>query len=248
LLNDMRRSVYSFVYLDADVDHNKRVLLKAVENREMFGRYFISKPDFELGNFNSDELATILWEMALEKGAPPEEKENFLKLTSAAESGKQLFENAKIALPNLRLDKGKAWGERLLTFAKENRYLQRDGQKRPRPIIEAIMLARHDVECDYYLSREEGRVDKNTGQIVNVKKYFAYGSNMLNKRLVERVPSALVRAIGYIEGYTIRFNKRSKDGSGKCNLVKTEDKNDRVYGVVYDFPDADKPALDKYEG
>jgi hypothetical protein len=30
--------------------------------------------------------------------------------------------------------------------------------------------------------------------------------------------------------------------------VKTEDKKDRVYGAVYDFLDADKPALDKYEG
>jgi hypothetical protein len=248
LLSDMRRSVYSFVYLDADVDNNRRVLLKAVERREMFGMYFISKPDFEFGNFNSDELAAILWEMALEKGAPPEKKDNFLKLTSAAESGKQLFDNARLALPSLRLDKGKAWGERLLNFAKENRYLQRDGQKRTRPIIDAIILARHAVGCDYYLSKEGGRIDQSSGRIVNVMKYFAYGSNMLNKRLIERVPSALVRAIGYIEGYTVRYNKKSKDGSGKCNLVKTEDKNDRVYGVIYDFLDADKPALDKCEG
>lgn len=248
LLNDMRRFVYSFVSLDGDVDNNRRVLLKAVERREMFGMFFISKPDFEFDNFNSEELAEILWEMALEKGASPEEKENFLKLTSAAKNAKQLFDNAGRALPNLRLDKGKAWGERLLNFANENPYLQRDGQQRTRPIIDAIDSTHHAVGCDYSLSREEGRVDKDTGRIVNVKKYFAYGSNMLNKRLIERVPSALVRATGYIDGYTIRYNKRSKDGSGKCNLVKTEDKNDRVYGVVYDFLDEDKPALDKCEG
>jgi gamma-glutamylcyclotransferase (GGCT)/AIG2-like uncharacterized protein YtfP len=249
LLNDMRRSVYSFVYLDADVDYNRRVLLRAVENREMFGMFFISKPDFEFGNFNSDELVALLWEMALEQGASPAEKENFLKLTSAAQSGKQLFDNARKALPDLqRLDKGKTWGERLLNFAKENHYLQRDGQKKSRPIIEAIILARHTVECGYYLSMEEGRVEVETGRIVNVKKYFAYGSNMLKERLVERVPSALVRATGYIEGYTIRFNKKSVDGSGKCNLVKTEDDKDRVYGVVYDFLDADKANLDKHEG
>lgn len=249
LLNDIRRFVYSFVSLDEDVDHNKRVLLKAVEGREMFGMFFISKPDFEFENFNSDELAAILWDIALEQGAPPEEKEHFLKLTSTAENGKQLFENAKKALPNLqRLDKGKNWGERLLNFAKENRYLQRDGQKRTRPIIRAIIEARRTVGCDYYRSKEGGRVDKDTGGIVGIKKYFAYGSNMLKERLIKRVPSALVRATGYIEGYKIRFNKRSKDGSGKCNLVKTKDKNDRVYGVVYDFLDAEKPALDKCEG
>jgi gamma-glutamylcyclotransferase len=248
LLNDIRRSVYSFVYLDGDVDNNRRVLLRAVENREMFGMFFISKPDFEFGNFNSDELAGILWEMASEKGALPEEKENFLKLTCAAESGKQLFDNANKALPDLRLDKGKTWGERLLNFAKENSYLQRDGVKKTRPIIEGIMLARHTVECGYYLSREECRVDANTGTIVGVKKYFAYGSNLLKKRLVKRAPSALVRAAGYIEGYKIRCNKRSVDGSGKGNLLKTEDEKDRVYGVVYDFLGADKLNLDKHEG
>lgn len=249
LLNDMRRSVYSFIYFDADVEDNRRVLLKAIEKREMFGMFFISKPDFEFGNFNPDELAEILWEMALEKGAPPEVKENFLKLVSAAESGAQLFDNARKALPDQqRLDKGRAWGERLLNYAKEHQYLQRDGQKTTRPIIEAIMLARDAVDCGYYLSSEDGRVDINTGRVVNVKKYFAYGSNMLKARLIERVPSALVRATGYLECCQLRFNKRSKDGSGKCNVVKTEDQNDRVYGVLYDFLDDDKPTLDKHEG
>lgn len=128
LLNDMRRFVYSFVSLDGDVDNNRRVLLKAVENREMFGMFFLSKPDFEFENFNSNELAGLLWEMALEKGTPAEEKENFIKYTSAAQNAKQLFDSAKKALPSLqRLDKGKAWGERLLKFAKENRYILRNG-------------------------------------------------------------------------------------------------------------------------
>jgi len=85
------------------------------------------------------------------------------------------------------------------------------------------MLARHAVECGYYLSSEEGRVDIRTGRIVNVNKYFAYGSNMLKARLIERAPSALVRGTRYMEGYKIKHNKSSKDGSGKCNLAKTED-------------------------
>lgn len=249
LLNDMRRSVYSFVSLDGDVDYNLTMLQKAIEAREMFGMSFISKPDFEFENFNSDELAGILWEMALEKGAPMEEKENFLKLTSSSEKGSQLSVNESKALPNFQnLAKSKIWGEKLLRFAKENPYLQRDGQKKTRPFIEAIMLARNTVDCDYYLSREESRVDKKTRKIVSVKTYFAYGSNLLKERLIERVPSALVRATGYIEGYKIKYNKRSKDGSGKCNLVKTEDQGARVYGVIYDFLDAEKPNLDKYEG
>ena len=248
LMNDMRRSIYSFVYLDGDVENNRRVLLRAVENREMFGMFFLSTPDFEFANFNADELATILWEMALEKGAPPDKKEDFLKLACDAQNAKELFLNANKALTNLRLDKGKTWGERLLRFARENVYLQSNGVRQTRPIIEAIMLARHAIDCGYYLSKESGRVDLNSGKIVGVKKYFAYGSNLLKRRLDLYAPSALVRATGYITGYKVRFNKRSIDGSGKCNVVKTEDDKDRVYGVVYDFLDADKRDLDKHEG
>ena len=94
---------------------------------------------------------------------------------------------------------------------------------------------------------EEGRVDVTTRKIVSVRKYFAYGSNLLRARLCERVPSALVRAVGYLPGYTVRFNKLSEDGSGKCNLVRSSE-NDRVYGVVYDFLDEEKLSLDKHEG
>jgi len=139
------------------------------------------------------------------------------------------------------------WGERLLRFAKENPYCERDQKKHLRPIIEAILLARHVIECDYYLGREESRVDVTTRKIVSVKKYFAYGSNLLKARLCEHAPSALFRAVGYLPGHTVRYNKRSKDGSGKCNLVRTNE-NDRVYGVVYDFLDQEKPSLDTHEG
>ena len=180
LENDMRRSVYSFISLDGDVEDNRRVLDKAIERREMFGMAFISEPDFEFQNFNSDELARILWEMALKEGAPAEEEERFLKLVATAKNGKELTKYQRQALPNFQsLAKGKMWGERLLRFAIDNQYFEREGKKELRPIIEAIILARHVVECDYYLGREESRVDVKTRKIVSVKKYFAYGSNLL---------------------------------------------------------------------
>jgi hypothetical protein len=50
-----------------------------------------------------------------------------------------------------------------------------------------------------------------------------------------------------LPGYTVRYNKRSEDGSGKCNLVRTKE-SDRVYGVIYEFLDQEKPSLDKHEG
>ena len=248
LENDLRQSVYSFISLDGDVGDNRRVLDKAIECREMFGMAFLSNPDFEFHNFSSDELAHVLWQMALEKGAPVEEEENFLKVVSSARNGKQLTDNERKALPNFQSSaKGKEWGERLLKFAKANPYRERDGQKEYRPILDAILWARHALDCDYYLGREEGRVDVRTRRIVNVRKYFAYGSNLFSARLRARVPSALVRSTGYLEGYTVRYNKRSVDGSGKCNVVRT-DENDRVYGVVYDFLVDEQAALDKHEG
>jgi hypothetical protein len=248
LQNDMRRSVYSFISLDGDLENNRRVLDKAIERREMFGMAFISEPDFEFQNFNSDELAGILWEMQLKAGAPVEDEVRFLKLVATAKNGKELAKYERQALPNFQsLAKGKMWGERLIRFAIDNQYREREGRKELRPIIEAIILARHVVECDYYLGREESRVDVKTRKIVSVKKYFAYGSNLLKAKLCECVPSALVRAVGYLPGYTVRYNKRSKDGSAKCNLVRTNE-NDTVYGVVYDFLHEEKPSLDEHEG
>jgi gamma-glutamylcyclotransferase (GGCT)/AIG2-like uncharacterized protein YtfP len=248
LVNDLRQSVYSFISLDRDEENNRRVLDKAIECREMFGMAFLSDPDFEFENFSSDELAHLLWQMALEKGAPIEEEEYFLKVVSSARNGKQLTENERKALPNFQSSaKGKEWGERLLKFAKANPYRERDRQREYRPLLEAILWARHALDCDYYLGREEGRVDVKTRRIVNVRRYFAYGSNLFSARLRARVPSALVRSIGYLQGYTVRYNKKSVDGSGKCNVVRT-DENDRVYGVVYDFLVDEQPALDKHEG
>jgi hypothetical protein len=48
-------------------------------------------------------------------------------------------------------------------------------------------------------------------------EYFAYGSNMETARLRERMPSAKPLGVAKLSGHELRFHKRSKDGSGKCN-------------------------------
>ena len=51
--------------------------------------------------------------------------------------------------------------------------------------------------------------------------YFAYGSNMSQRRLQARVPSATFLGIGILLGHALAFHKISKkDGSGKCDIVK----------------------------
>lgn len=79
-------------------------------------------------------------------------------------------------------------------------------------------------------------------------KYLAYGSNMLTQRLVARVPSASNPTCVALPGYQLRFNKRSEDCSGKCNIVKTDIASDVVHGVLYDVDRAQLPLLDAAEG
>ncbi len=80
--------------------------------------------------------------------------------------------------------------------------------------------------------------------------YFAYGSNMLTRRLKanDRAPSAVVVGTGYIAGRRLTFDKLSRDGSGKCDAEETGNETDRVYGVIFEINCADKPALNRAEG
>lgn len=79
--------------------------------------------------------------------------------------------------------------------------------------------------------------------------YFAYGSNMLKERIRHplRVPGARWLKTGYVTGRKLAFHKRSQDGSGKCDVAFSDNPSDRVYGVVYDVPEDQVPALDKAE-
>lgn len=77
--------------------------------------------------------------------------------------------------------------------------------------------------------------------------YFAYGSNMLTERLQDRVPSAEPVATAILPDRTLRFHKRSKDGSGKCNLAPAPEDSAAVHGVLFDFSSSDLPALDDAE-
>jgi gamma-glutamylcyclotransferase (GGCT)/AIG2-like uncharacterized protein YtfP len=76
-------------------------------------------------------------------------------------------------------------------------------------------------------------------------RYFGYGSNMLLPRLRCRVPSAAPVANATLSGYGLRFHKRSRDGSGKCNIIANDDET--VHGVIFDVSSADLDALDEAE-
>ena len=78
--------------------------------------------------------------------------------------------------------------------------------------------------------------------------YFAYGSNLHPVRLGERVPSASLLGAIQLNRYRLKFHKKSTDGSAKCNLVKTGNRVDAVYGALYALNAEHKQELDRYEG
>ena len=76
---------------------------------------------------------------------------------------------------------------------------------------------------------------------------FCYGSNMNTERITERCSSSRFISRAKVNGWKLLFNKRSKDKSGKANLIYTGDTS-LVWGVIFDISEDQKPLLDKAEG
>ena len=75
--------------------------------------------------------------------------------------------------------------------------------------------------------------------------YFAFGSNLPLARLRERAPSTRVLGAARLEGFCLRLDKRSVDGSGKVNLAR--DASTFVWGVVFQLASTEMAALDGFE-
>lgn len=77
---------------------------------------------------------------------------------------------------------------------------------------------------------------------------FAYGSNMLTRRIQKRCPHATALGMAELRGYKLKWHKESKDKSGKCDVEQTDDATKVVFGVLYEIPVDEKTALDAAEG
>ncbi len=78
--------------------------------------------------------------------------------------------------------------------------------------------------------------------------YFAYGSNLHPLRLRERAPSARFVQVTAIAEHSLRFHKRGRDGSGKCNAYFTAHTNDKLLAALYEIDAREKSELDQHEG
>ena len=75
---------------------------------------------------------------------------------------------------------------------------------------------------------------------------FAYGSNMLWSRLTYRVGSARFVSNGWMNDYTLKFQKHGVDGSGKADCVPFV--GSQLHGIVVSVKIRDLHALDEWEG
>ncbi len=75
--------------------------------------------------------------------------------------------------------------------------------------------------------------------------YAAYGSNLHPLRLSLRLPKSRFEGTAAIGGQRLCFHKRSKDQSGKCNIVAGDGS---VHVAIYELGEQEKARLDQIEG
>lgn len=78
--------------------------------------------------------------------------------------------------------------------------------------------------------------------------YFGYGSNLFAARLEHRLGYCPRLGAASLSGYALRFHKRGRDGSGKCDAFRTGDPADRLWGGVFRLDVGQLAELDRIEG
>jgi len=77
--------------------------------------------------------------------------------------------------------------------------------------------------------------------------YFAFGSNLSSRRLLQRLPAAGLGDVAILRHHRLCFRNNAQGASGKCDIEFTGNQDDNVYGIVYLLTEAEKLVLDGYE-
>ncbi len=77
--------------------------------------------------------------------------------------------------------------------------------------------------------------------------YFAYGSNLNKKQMLERCPESKPKFVAILHNYKLVFVGWSRQWRGGVASIKSF-RGERVPGAVYELSDRDLRRLDKYEG
>jgi len=77
--------------------------------------------------------------------------------------------------------------------------------------------------------------------------YFAYGSNLNKKQMLERCPDSKPMFIATLHNYKLVFTGWSRQWRGGVASIKPF-RGERVIGAIYEVSDRDLRRLDSYEG
>lgn len=99
------------------------------------------------------------------------------------------------------------------------------------------------------LSNRELQINfiRKMDDICGIKRayYFAYGSNMLATRLIERIKKYHTTFKAVLPHYKFIYNKKSIDGTAKANVES--DNGAEVHGVCFEIDENDLEILKKHE-
>lgn len=169
LRDDIEKNIFSFVSLDGDESKNVKVLQGAAKRDEIVGRVYLSKPDFEFGNFSTDELVDSLITLGVESGElselPEDERRSLeenlrdraAECTGMPQFGKMLSDvrdGLRSVLKTAR------WGELLAKVAMAEPSLP--GSDAERPFFDAVKRASWSATSEYALARDNWRIDPDT--------------------------------------------------------------------------------------
>lgn len=176
LRQDLNEGVFSLVLIDGDDENVCRIVRSAIEAGDLFGEVFVSRPDFEIGNFNPDELSEVLWTWIEDEHTVGEEddddntlseddKARLLEAVKGVEGGKQFFRMAYDILVEraVGFNKNEEWGRRLMSYSTEN---PGTCSREKRLLVEAVERAYDLAQANYSAFGATHRVDSQTWRLV----------------------------------------------------------------------------------
>lgn len=94
---------------------------------------------------------------------------------------------------------------------------------------------------------DDDMTEATTAETRNAARaYFAYGSNLHPARMAARLARPRLIGTAVLAAHALRFDKRGRDGSGKCTIEPATDAC--VHGAVYHLTADDEQRLDIIEG
>ncbi|KAG4071272.1 hypothetical protein HA402_003976 [Bradysia odoriphaga] len=90
-------------------------------------------------------------------------------------------------------------------------------------------------------------LDNSIQSVNETFMYFAYGSNLLSKRILSDNPTAVRKTIGVLENYRLDFNIQSRNWNGAVSTIY-EDDDYHVYGAIWEIDISNMDELDRQEG